>query len=282
VKRLLFVISLTYSMTSGAQTTADLPQTLPELAAILPHLVHTQPKPFDFGPFSEAWTVALQKNPASISAAMPVLSRDLEDPDQKVQYCTLAILYGLELQPNGIEFLAPLSGQLAKAISTGGDQYTQSMALTTVAGLYTRAPDIEVTAIEKLLGSRPTSERVTLAAAGALMATRPTDDVAQTSVLAVINDTGVPSQLREQLLSATASPYVGRLIVKNIIQVVNTNRDNQMRDAGIAAAIQVGSPALSGIGNRLNQIINDPSESPASHRIAQQALNKITPGFHVE
>jgi len=277
MKQVLSTILLSFAIATWAQTPTDLPKTLPELATILPQYVRTHPKPLDIGPFGDAFEAALVKDPNSVAAAIPILSQDLQDPDQDVQFYTLATLQRLAMQPNAAQLLSPVSAQLANAIASGGNQYIQSIALMTVTDLRTDAPDIVISPIKKLLVSRTSSDRVILGAAETLMVTRPADEAAQTAVLTVINDPATTKGLRQQLIYATANPLVGHLIVDNIVQVANTADDKELRDSAIAAALQVGPSALSGIGNRLNQIINDPSESLSSRRLARQALNPTEP-----
>ena len=272
--RIVLVFLLLIALPPWAQQPANLPKTLPELAAVLPELVHAQQKPFDFGPFSEAMTIALQRDPASAYDAIPVLSKDLQDADPEVQRYTIAVLYGMTMRQDASELLAPVFAQLADAI-TSANQYTQSMALLTVASLKTKAPDIVVSPTRKLLQARSSSDRVTLAAAGALVAMRPTDETIQTEVLSAINDPKVSEQLRVQLVDGTAEWGVGPLIVNNVVRLVNTSEDKQMRDAAISGATKIGPNALSRVVDRLQQIKDNPTESAQSHQLADQALSRL-------
>jgi hypothetical protein len=272
MKHILPTIALSLVATMAvAQAPTDLPKTFPELAAILPERAHTHPKPADFGPFSDAVDKALTQHPESAAAAMPALSRDLQDPYQEAKTWTLAILQVLAMRPDGADLLAPLSSQIADAIATG-DQSTQGLALMTVANLRAKAPDVVIMPIENLLRSHQAPDKVIVGAADALIAIRPTDEAVQKLIVSVINDPSTPLSLRYQILYGTADFGTGSLVIDNVVQIANTSEDKKLRDTAISAALRIGPLAVARIQDRAGRIYNDPRESQASHQLAERAL----------
>lgn len=239
MKCVFFLFTLLSSATLIAQNSQSLPQTLPELAKSLPALIHH--KQFQMGPFSDAVDAALRKDPESVASAIPALSEDLSDPDPNVQFNTLAVLSALAT-PQNAGLFAPVFPKLAKAISSD-EQYSQGLAIYTVAEFGQKVPDSVVLEIEKLLVSRP-SDRLTKSSAQALMITRPKDDTAQNDIISAINDPNRSVELRRQILIASSIQGVGSQIINNVVQIVNTSEDKNLRDAAIEAADQIGPSAL--------------------------------------
>jgi hypothetical protein len=276
-----FVICLVLNTVTGAQVLApgiesqphsSLPQTFSELVTILPSLVHN--KQLQFGLYSDAVWAALQRDPNSAFPAIPLLSRNLQDPDQDVEFYTLSILQDLALRSDYVELVTPFSAQLAHLISSGNDK-TRSLALLAVAGFRQKAPDALIRSTEQLLLSRPNSERVLLGSAGTLMITRPTDETAQNDVLDAINDPALPVRIRQGLLQTTSFFGVGSKVRENVVRVANTSDDKTWRDIAIAGVDRIGPEALTQIRDRLDTIANDPTESLASHRLAHRALTTL-------
>jgi HEAT repeat protein len=268
MKHVSFFLALFSSSIVLAQAPQSLPQTLPELAKMLPSLVHE--KKFELGSFSDAVDLALRNDQSSTSAAIPLLSMDLRDPDPDVQFNTLVVMGTLAAQRENADLFQPVMPQLAAAISSGS-QYSQAAAIYVISELGPTVSDPVIVPIERLLLSRP-SDKLTLLAAEALMMTRPSDETAQRDVISAINDSGRSIELRQQILHVSSVEGVGSEIISNVLQIVETSEDKRLRDAAIRAAEQIGPSALNPIHERLVQIAQDPSESLASHRLVHHAL----------
>ncbi len=299
LKRPCFCFMLFFTLFASAQTpsapvpsvtirTVNFPQTLPELVALLPALIHDkQLTPGHvtnsawFGPFTEAADKALHSDPHSATDAISALSKNLQDPDNEVQYFSLILLYNFStVRPDYVDLVAPLSGQIAHAISSD-DRMTQNAALSITLSIFLgfqtrqrQTPAIYIEPIEKLLLTKPCSDNTPLAS-GALMHALPTDETAQTDVLSVLNDTNCPRMVRWNVLFLSSNSKVGNLIVDNIVHTANTSDDIVIRDMAITGAKKIGQRALIRIADHLNQIVHDPSESSQSQKNAQDALNAL-------
>ncbi len=269
---LITMALLASSLPVAAQSA--LPQSLPELAALLPSLVHS--KQMKFGPFSDAMATALQRDPGSAAAAMPALSHDLQDADPEVRIETLAILQGLAMMPNGAALLEPVAAQVAGTIASPNESVS-SLSLLTLTNLRQNAPEVMIAPAEHTLTNKASSDRVVMAAAQALMTARPMSDTAQAAVLAVVNDSTRSVRVRGGVLVMSASPFVGPRVIDGVVNAVNTSQDKQLRDAAIIAASKIGSKATVRVSDELTRIANDSTESLSSHQIAHRALTEIAP-----
>jgi len=291
MKRFLFVIALSTAFAS-AQTSSDpipsvtirtvnFPQTLPELVALLPALAHDKqltPSFIEnsqwFGPYTEAADKALHSDPNSAFDAIPALAKNLQDPDPHVQSMSFIMLASFAAVPIDYpKLVAPLSAQIANAISTNNP--STNAALSVVAWLARKLPDIYVKPLEQLLLTKPCPANNAELAARILMQTVPGDLPAQKAVLSVLNDTSCDKMARWGVL-VSANHNVGDLIIDNVVQTVNTSDDKDIRDAAIIAAKKIGYRALMRISDRLNQIVHDPSESSQSQKNAQDALKALS------
>lgn len=268
---MLFSITLLLSVTfAGAQTQNGLPEDLPGLVRSLPQLVHT--KQFQFGPFSDVVDAALKRDPASMADAIPACAQNLRNTDPDVRNYTLAMLVAFTVQPGGRELIQPLGPEIANILISDGDS-GKRMAIGLVSILGPKAPDDVIEPLEKLMQTRHDSERLTVGAAQALMLARPLDDSTQSEVLALMNDPNTSRQMRITLINATGVWGVGPRIIENVVQLINRSDDKELRDTAIAAARQIGPPAVNLVRDRLRQIEHDPSESPDSRAEAAQALS---------
>ena len=124
------------------------------------------------------------------------------------------------------------------------------------------------------MATKTTSDRLILASTEALMRARPNSDQVEDAVIAVANDTSRPTRVRSEVIVSSANPQVGSKIVDNVVSLVNTSQDKQVRDAAIVAATRIGSKAITRVDSRLNSIALDPTESLTSHQVVHQALSK--------
>lgn len=271
---LLLMSSMLVFAQQPAAPAPDLPDSLPELAAALPQFVRTHPKPFDFGPFSNAFDQALRRDPGSAAESIPALGRDLQDPDSDVRGCALALVYALVMESNSPNLIGPLAGQLTQLIAHDNDNI-QAGALGTVIYLGASAPDSVVAAISTLLQSRPKSDRVAAAAAMNLVFMRPGNESVENVVATLLTDTAVPLQTRREVLEAMAqwvSRSAGIRLIGAIDGIATSATDKGLRDDAISAATRIGPTGVSGIHELLMQITKDPSESNNSKEIAKAAL----------
>src|ERR1700676_3041165 len=110
MKRLVLLLILFSSIDSVAQQQPALPKDLPALVALLPSLVHG--KQYDAASYTDAFWSELKANPSSAEALIPVISKNLEDPDQDVQFDTIVLLHGIALvRPDFPQLLTPLYPQ---------------------------------------------------------------------------------------------------------------------------------------------------------------------------
>ncbi len=255
-----------------AQTGQQLPSTLPQLAAVLPALVHAGK--YQRGPFSDAVDGALRKDPSSAIQAAAICARNLGDPDPQVRIETLAVLHAIAITSQGPIALKPINDQLAHLLLQE-DEWSQRLTLLIVTDLRENTSDSFAVPLEQLMRATNVPDRNRIGAASALALARPTDPGAQNAIVNVINDASLSSELRSQIISFTATPYVGTTITDNAVHLANTSTDKEIRDAAISAVTKIGPDAVVRIKDRLIAIQNDTTESLYSHRVASAALRML-------
>lgn len=267
-----FIHSVILASSALAQTGPPLPATLPQLASILPSLVHR--KTFQPGPFSEAVTAALRKDPSSSIVAAAICAKNLEDPDPKVREWTLAVLYSIAITPEGPAALKPAHDQMTE-ILVHGDDASKRGVLVIAIDLGKDAPDSFISPLEQLLAARYAPESIRAGAAGALVSARPANPEIQQAVVDLINNANEAKSLRREMIHSCASPYVGPIINDNAVRIANTATDKDFRDAAIYAATQIGPAAVERIRNAIEAILKNPAESDSSRLTASAAFQML-------
>jgi hypothetical protein len=255
-----------------AQSSSPLPQSLPQLAAVLPSLIHN--KQFQLGPFSDAVDEAIRNDPSSIPAAMAIATKNLQDPDSAVQANTLGLMHAIAVTPQGASALQIAADPIAHVL-IHGDDMSQRMALLVAADLNRRTPDSFIAPLEQLVQAPHTDDTIRTRAAIALGLCRPKDETAQNAISNAIENTTLPQGVRNQILLDSATSDSGSILADNAVRLVNTAVDKSMRDTAILALTKMGPDALARVRQQLTAIQNNPSESLYSHRISYAALHSL-------
>lgn len=272
MRSLLLIPLILFGGRSFAQTEAALPTTLPQLASILPALVHSNR--FQLGPFSDAVDKALRDDPTSAAKASVICASNLSDPNEEVQVNTLTLLHVLALRQNGPELVAPAVAKITAALDSGSDM-SKRLGVLIVSDLNESTPDSMIPAVERLLSAQTSSDRLLAASAEALAHARPTDDEAQSTIANLLLDNSRSVNQRNQVAYAVAFPKTGTKVVDSIVQLANTSPNIQMRDSAITAATRIGPGAVNQLRPLLTTIMANSSESLSSHRTANHALKLI-------
>lgn len=272
MKLKLLIASVILACTALAQTGPSLPTSLPQLASILPSLIHG--KTFQPGPFSDAVDAALRKDPSSAIEAVVICGKNLGDSDQQVRLWTLAVLHAIATTAEGPTALKAADDQIAQ-ILVKGDDTSKRLALLIAIDLRQNVPDSFIPPLELLLAAKGASEGIRAGAAGVLVMAKPSDPDVQQMIVNLINDTSQTRNLRSQMIHSCGFPSVGPIITDNVVRIANTTADKDFRDAAIYAATQIDSAAVARIRTRIEAILKDPTESDTSRLTASAASQML-------
>ncbi len=272
MKRLFQFAVIVCMSTIRVQAQQALPDSLTGLMTSLPVLAR-QPS-FDFGHFADAFDVALGKSPALAPAAVAICSRDLTDPDERVRYDTLSILYDLAFTLRDPSLLVPVEPQIVDALN-GSSEKVRGVGILLVNEFQGSASNSMLEALNGIMRNSTHTVHMRVSAAESLSHARPQDKIFQQSIAAMINDDSQPVTFRTDLLYATAIPGAGSILSDNVTRIVTAASDKGLRDAAISASTRIGLLSLSTIQDKLVAIQNDPSESLSSHRVTSKALRVL-------
>ena len=272
MKKLWLLTPTLLASSALAQNAPQLPQSLPELAAVLPSLVHN--KQFQLGPFSEAVDEAIRHNPSSIPTAAAIAAKDLQDPDPAVKANVLGLMHAIAVTPQGASALQVAADPIAQVL-TQGDDLSQRMALLVATDLNQQAPDSFMAPLEQLVQAANTDDTIRTRAAMALGLCRPKDETAQNVISKAIDNTALPQSVRNEILLDSASVDSGSILTDNAVRLANTAIDKSTRDTAILAVTKMGPIVVARIRQRLAAIQDDPTESLYSHRVTNAALQSL-------
>lgn len=260
------------SATPQSATTSARGLTLAQLIRKLPGDIRSGH--FDFGSFSEAVTTACVADPASFASGAAYFAENLNDPNEKVRFYTLAALDGLSMQTGNTAPIVTLQEKIEAILLSDTDD-NRLIAINTASNLGTNMPESYIRDLETMLGQRELSQRLTLAAGRVLMGVQPMDAAVQQAVIAAVSDPNRPQDTRCQLLNAAASELAGSQFTEFVIATANSSIDKYTRDCAISAAERIGARALTPVAGALHKIAQDPAESAQSKLITKNALESI-------